>query len=162
MHEYEDSSAKRYTSGEPSDAESSAARSHEDVALRSQPSGEETGAEPRPHPPGLIMLQELHLQECKLGPVGFVNFCRSLRRGALHALLKLGIEGNHIEDAAVEPLTVALANNGAMPKLKFVLGLPARGGITAVETLFKVMGHRRGSWEMMNELKAEIKRPVEW
>ena len=107
-------------------------------------------------PAGLIMLQELHLQECKLGPVGFVNFCRSLRRGALHALLKLGIEGNHIEDAAVEPLTVALANNGAMPKLKFVLGLPARGGITAVETLFKVMGHRRGSWEMMNELKAEI------
>ena len=126
------------------------------------PSIADAGAEPRPHPPGLIMLQELHLQECKLGPVGFVNFCRSLRRGALHALLKLGIEGNHIEDAAVEPLTVALANNGAMPKLKFVLGLPARGGITAVETLFKVMGHRRGSWEMMNELKAEIKRPVEW
>jgi len=77
-------------------------------------------------PPGLPLLQELNLKKCNISVIAFVNFCRALKRGALPTLLRLSLDDNPLEEAAVDPLTKAF-DRGAMEKLQIVTGIPRSG-----------------------------------
>jgi hypothetical protein len=110
-------------------------------------------------PAGLPLLQDLNLQNCHIGAIAFVNFCRALKRGAMPTVLRLALDDNDLEHAGVEPLTGALTI-GAMARLQVVSGIPKSGSFARREFLFSLRQLRKLSSRIETDADNAVRQHV--